>query len=169
MGEGNPLQTAEADPTTAQRMSGWHDTQRLRQYLLVTDQNGNAIELRADRYEFWIYRQIRKRLNSGEVHLEDSLAHRCFNDELVSLDQKADVLRQLDIPWLHHPIDGALDSLFAELRQLWRGFDRDLRQGKLKHLEYNSANRTLSWHKPKTNDEEALQTATALTRIDPYS
>ena len=131
---------------------------RLRQYLLVTDQNGNAIELRADRYEFWIYRQIRKRLNSGEVHLEDSLAHRCFNDELVSLDQKADVLRQLDIPWLHHPIDGALDSLFAELGQLWRGFDRDLRQGKLKHLEYNSANRTLSWHKPKTNNEEALQT-----------
>ena len=73
--------------------------------------------------------------------------------------KKADVLRQLDIPWLHHPIDGALDLSFAELGQLWRGFDRDLRQGKLKHLEYNSANRTLSWHKPKTNNEEALQTA----------
>jgi len=28
----------------------------------------------------------------------------------------------------------------------------------LKHLEYNSANKTLSWHKPKTNNQEAVQT-----------
>jgi hypothetical protein len=46
---------------------------RLRPYLLITGQNGNATELRADRYEFWIYRQIRKRLNSGEVYLETVL------------------------------------------------------------------------------------------------
>jgi hypothetical protein len=48
--------------------------------------------------------------------------------------------------------------LFRELHQLWRAFDRDLRHGRLKHLEYNSANKTLSWHKPKTNNEEAVQT-----------
>src|SRR5271166_3412900 len=64
---------------------------RLRPYLLITDQNGNATGLRADRYEFWIYRQIRKRLNSGELYLEDSLAHRCFSDELVSLDPSSTV------------------------------------------------------------------------------
>ena len=131
---------------------------RLRPYLLITDQNGNATELRADRYEFWIYRQIRKRLNSGEMYLSDSLAHRCLGDELVSVDEKADVLRQLDIPWLRRPIDEALESLFAELHQLWTAFDRDLRRGRLKHLEYNSANKTLSWHKPKTNNQEAVQT-----------
>jgi hypothetical protein len=131
---------------------------RLRPYLLVIDQNGNATELRADRYEFWIYRQIRKRLNSGEVYLEDSLAHRCFSDELVSVDERADILRQLDIPWLRRPITETLDSLFAELRQLWRAFDRDLRHGRLKHLEYDPANKTLSWRKPKTNNQEALQT-----------
>jgi TnpA family transposase len=132
--------------------------ERLRPYLLITGQNGNATELRADRYEFWIYRQIRKRLNSGEIYLSDSLAHRCFGDELVSVDEKTDVLRQLDIPWLRRPIDEALDSLFAELHQLWAAFDRDLRRGRLKHLEYNSANKTLFWHKPKTNNQEAVQT-----------
>src|SRR5258708_3416547 len=131
--------------------------ERLRPYLLITGQNGNATELRADRYEFWIYRQMRKRLNSSEAYLSDSLAHRCFGDELVSVDEKADVLRQLDIPWLRRPIDEALDSLFAELHQLWAAFDRDLRRGRLKHLEYNSANKTLSWHKPKTNNQEAVQ------------
>ena len=132
--------------------------ERLRPYLLITGQNGNATELHSDRYEFWIYRQIRKRLNSGEIYLSDSLAHRCFGDELVSVDEKTDVLRQLDIPWLRRPIDEALDSLFAELHQLWAAFDRDLRRGRLKHLEYNSANKTLSWHKPKTNNQEAVQT-----------
>jgi hypothetical protein len=40
----------------------------------------------ADRYEFWIYRQLRKRLKSGEIHLNDSLQHRRFTDELVSLE-----------------------------------------------------------------------------------
>jgi TnpA family transposase len=131
--------------------------ERLRPYLLITDQNGNATELRADRYEFWIYRQIRKRLNSGEVYLSDSLAHRCFGDELVSVDEKAAVLSRLDIPWLRRSIGETLDSLFAELHQLWAAFDRDLRRGRLKHLEYNSANKTLSWHKPKTNNQEAVQ------------
>ena len=30
----------------------------------------------ADRYEFWLYyRQIRKRLESGELYLDDSLQH----------------------------------------------------------------------------------------------
>src|SRR5260370_25179175 len=131
---------------------------RLRPHLLITDQNVNAAGLRVDRYEFWIYRQIRKRLNSGEVYLEDSLAHRCFSDELVSLDEKADVLRQLDIPWLRRPIDDVLDSLFAELHQLWGVFDRDLRHGRLKHPEYNSAHKTLSWHKAKIDTQEAVQT-----------
>jgi hypothetical protein len=64
----------------------------------------------------------------------------------------------LDIPWLRRPIDDVLDLLFAQLHQLWRVFDRDLRHGRLKHLEYDSANKTISWHKPKTNSQEAVQT-----------
>ena len=66
-------------------------------------------------------------------------------------------IRQLNISWLHQPINGALDTLFAELHQLWQIFDRELRHGRLKHLEHNSASKTLSWRKPKTNNEEELQ------------
>src|SRR6188472_2079606 len=56
-------------------------------------------------YEFWIYRQLRKRLAAGELHLDDSLQHRCFSDELVTLDRTAEALRELDIPWLRQPLD----------------------------------------------------------------
>jgi hypothetical protein len=62
-----------------------------------------ATGLHADRYEFWLYRQVRKRFKSGELYLDDSLQHRHFSDELVSLDEKAAVLAQIDIPFLRQP------------------------------------------------------------------
>ena len=101
---------------------------RLRQYLLSFDADGQPSGLHADRYEFWLYRQIRKRLKSGELYLDDSLQHRCFSDELVSLDAKADVLSQMDIPWLRRPIETQLNALATELRAQWLAFDRELRQ-----------------------------------------
>ena len=59
---------------------------RLRPYLLTFDDEGKPTGLHADRYEFWLYRQVRKRFQSGELYLDDSLQHRHFSDELVSLD-----------------------------------------------------------------------------------
>lgn len=130
---------------------------RLRPHLLVLDKEGKAMAIRGDRYEFWIYRQIRKRLEIGEFYLNDSIAHRRFSDELVAMDQKAEVLGQMDIPWLYQPVEATLDALCAELDQLWKTFDRELRQGKLKHLEYDPVRKYLTWRKPKANKDETLQ------------
>jgi len=131
--------------------------ERLRPHLLDADADGNPTGLRGDRYEFWIYRQLRKRLAAGELHLDDSLQHRRFSDELVTLDRTAEALRELDIPWLRQPLDATLDALCAELHRLWLTFDRDLRLGKLRHLEYDAERKTLSWRKPRIDQEEALQ------------
>jgi TnpA family transposase len=124
---------------------------RLRPYLLIFDGEGQPTGLHAERYEFWLYRQIRKRLKSGEIYLDDSLQHRCFTDELVSLDEKADVLRQMDIPWLRQPIEAQLDVLTTELRAQWLAFNRELRQGKLKHLDYDRDTQALTWRKLKAD------------------
>ncbi len=78
---------------------------RLRPYLLTFDADGKPTGIHADRYEFWLYRQLRKRLKSGEIYLDDSLQHRCFTDELVSLDEKADVLCQNE-----HPLAASADQ-----------------------------------------------------------
>jgi hypothetical protein len=83
---------------------------RLRPYLLAVDAEGKATGLQADRYEFWLYRQVRKHLKSGELYLDDSLQHRCFSDELVSMDEKAEALAQMDIPWLRQSIEAQLDA-----------------------------------------------------------
>jgi hypothetical protein len=45
----------------------------------------------AGRYEFWLYRQIRKRFQSGEFHLNDSLRHRHLSDELIPEGEQATV------------------------------------------------------------------------------
>ena len=113
--------------------------------------------MHADRYEFWIYRQLRKRLKSGEIYLNDSLQHRRFTDELVSLEEKADVLAQLDIPWLRQPIDRQLKALSAELREQWLALERELRQGKLKHFDYDSKTGALTWRRPKADNDAAHQ------------
>ncbi|MCP4300154.1 MAG: Tn3 family transposase [Gammaproteobacteria bacterium] len=132
---------------------------RLRPHLLTFDTEGKPTGLHADRYEFWLYRQVRKRLKSGELYLDDSLQHRCFNDELVFLDEQADVLAQMDIPWLRHPIEAQLAALSAELRAQWLAFNRELRQGKLKHLDYNAETKTLTWRKPKADKHAAREEA----------
>lgn len=133
--------------------------ERLHSHLLVLDEKGNAVGMRSDRYEFWIYRQIRKRLETNELYLNDSIVNRRFNDELVSMEQKADVLDKLDIPLLKQPLPKLLDTLCAELDQQWKLFDRELRRGKLDHLDYDPIRKQLTWRSLKTNKDEALQLA----------
>lgn len=91
---------------------------RLREYLLEFDSKGNAVGLKGDRFEFWIYRQLRKRLEAGQLYLDDSISHRRFSDELVAPDQQAAALAALNIPWLQQPIDVLLDGLFKELHDV---------------------------------------------------
>lgn len=130
---------------------------RLRTYLLDFDKNGNPTSLRGDRYEFWVYRQLRKCLDIGDIFVDDSVQHRHFADELVALDRKAAVLKELDIPWLRQPVGATLDTLFTELDTQWRSFDRELRQGKLKHLDFDPVKKALTWHRPKTEQDEVMQ------------
>lgn len=132
---------------------------RLRPYLLTFDADGKPTGIYADRYEFWLYRQIRKRLKSGEIYLDDSFQHRCFTDELVSLDEKTEVLSQLDIPWLRQPLSTQLGALTTELREQWLAFNRELRQGKLKHLDYDSETKTLIWRRPKADKDARREDA----------
>jgi hypothetical protein len=142
---------AECPPSTLPK--------RLRPYLLVFDADGKPTGLHADRYEFWLYRQIRKRFKSGELYLDDSLQHRHFSDELVSMDEKADMLAQMDIPFLRQSIEAQPDALTAELRAQWLAFNRELKQGKLTHMEYNKDTKALTWRKPKAENRKAREQA----------
>ena len=149
--------TAAPVATATRRMSGGHAAETLAAYLLTFDADGEPTGLHADRYEFWLYRQVRKRFQSGELYLDDSLQHRHFSHELVSLAEKAEALAQMDIPFLRQPVDAQLDALTTELRAQWLAFNRELKQGKLTHLEYDKATQKLTWRKPKGENQKARE------------
>ncbi len=59
---------------------------RLWSYLTMSETEESASpKIQAKRYEFWIYRQLRKRFKAGEIYLDDSVQYRALEDELVSL------------------------------------------------------------------------------------
>jgi TnpA family transposase len=114
----------------------------------------HAIQLQMGRYEFWLYRQINRRLKSGTLYLEDSFNHRCFAHELVPITEKERVLQQLDLPCLHIPIQQQLHILFQDLQQWWHTFDTKLKQEKLPHLQYDKTTKSILWKKPHIDDED---------------
>lgn len=130
---------------------------RLRDFLQTFDQDGKPLGLHGERYEFMVYRQLRKRLDAGDIYLNDSVQHRRFSDDLVSMEAKSDALKALDVPWLRKPVDETLDALFVELDAQWRAFDSELRAGKLKHLDFDADKKTLIWHRPKADKDKQLQ------------
>lgn len=76
---------------------------RLHPYLLESVEEGETVRLNAGRYEFWLYRQIRKRFLSGEIYLNDSLRHRHLSDELVAEGEQSAILSEMKIPFLQKP------------------------------------------------------------------
>ncbi len=120
---------------------------RLHPYLLESGEEGDTARLNAGRYEFWLYRQIRKRFLSGEIYLNDSLRHRHLSDELVAEGEQSAVLAEMKISFLQKSIKTQLKALSGELHRQWKAFNRELKQGKLKHLEYDTETRKLNWHK----------------------
>ena len=129
---------------------------RLKTFLINTNSKGKQ-RLDADRYEFWIYRQLKKRMKSGNLHLEDSIHHRSLQQELQEAFDKGALTAPLDIPALRQPIQQLLDLRFSELHTQWISFNDAFTQGKLKHLYYDEKTKTLHFKKTTGNQDEALQ------------
>jgi TnpA family transposase len=128
---------------------------RLRPYLLCFDPAGEPTGVNADRYEFWVYRQLRRRLHTGEIHLDDSHQHRHLSAELVTPERQAEAFEQLDIPWTREPLAQRLAALAAELHEQWVAFDRELRAGALTHLDYDAGTCTLTCRRPHAEEDDA--------------
>ncbi|KTD12286.1 transposase Tn3 [Legionella hackeliae] len=129
---------------------------RFRAYLIDTNSKGKQ-RLNADRYEFWIYRQLKKRVKSGGLHLEDSIHYRSLQQELQEAFDKGALTAPLRVPALKQPIQQLLDLRFAELHQQWTNFNDAFTQGKLKHLNYDEKTKTLHFKKTNDQQDEMLQ------------
>ena len=130
---------------------------QLRHHLYELNEAGTPVRLRGDRYEFWIYRQLAKRLATGELAVDDSLRHRRFGDELVSPEKTAAILQTLTIPWVTNPAGARIDELCAALDQQWKGFDQDLRDGRLPHIDFDPERKSITWRRSKAEQADGIQ------------
>lgn len=128
-------------------------SKRFRPYLMTGEKDGK-MTMNANRYEILVYRQILTQMETGAIHIEDSIRHRTFAHELVPADRCKDVIENLNIPWFKMPCDAQIDSLFKELDTLWRQFNDTLKQGTLKHLKYDSQKKEILWIKSKSTTIE---------------
>jgi TnpA family transposase len=130
---------------------------QLHRHLYVLNEAGDPIRLRGDRYEFWIYRQLSRRLATGELAVDDSLRHRRFGDELVSPEKTAAILQTLTIPWVTNPAGARINELCAALDRQWEGFDQDLRSGRLTHIDFDPERKSITWRRPKAEQGDEIQ------------
>ncbi len=129
---------------------------RLQEYLFNKNAKGEQ-KFHGDRYEFWIYRQLKKRLKAGELYLADSVHNRSLQQELNTANEKGALTKPLDIPALKQPIKTLLDERLTELHTEWMRFNNDFIQGKLKHLLYDEKTQTLHLKKSGTTSDEEIQ------------
>jgi hypothetical protein len=130
---------------------------QLRRHLYELNEAGTPVRLRGDRYEFWVYRQLSRRLATGELAVDDSLRHRRFGDELVPPEKTAAILQTLTIPWVTNPAGARIDELCAALDRQWEGFDQDLRDGRLTHIDFDPERKSLTWRRPKAEPGDGIQ------------
>ena len=85
-----------------------------------------------DRYEFLIYRQLRERLEAGDLYCPDSTRYRSFEDDLVDdeiYDQRHTLLPQLGLANAGTPIRERLEALRAALNDRLERVNQSIRDG----------------------------------------
>jgi hypothetical protein len=126
----------------------------LQPYLLLSDKNNNKI-LHVERYEYWLYRQCREKILNGELCLDDSNEHRSFDSELITPEKEQEIFLTSNIANFNQPLSEIIDKLIDELENLWITFNRKLRKGEFKHLEYDKfLNQLIVRKVPEIEDED---------------
>ena len=120
----------------------------------VLFENGS---LNIARFEFWFYARLKKLIDDGEVYFKDSLRHRCFDDELVPMQETNDILKEQNLDILNKPISLHLKERCQELDALWERFNDELKSGRLKNLKFDHAKQELIWHRLQAEDDEELK------------
>ena len=150
LGQGRVRQTAALIATTARR-----NVQRprcrnaSRPYLLTFDADGKPTDLHADRYEFWLYRQVRKRFQSGELYSTTACSTGIFPTSWFRWMRRPPCWRRSTSHSCGSPVDAQLDALGDRAARKWLAFNRELKQGKLTHLEYDKDTQKLTGASPR--------------------
>jgi TnpA family transposase len=116
-------------------------------------------QLDVDRYEFLVYRLLRKALEAGNVYVRDSNEFRSFEDDLIRPERwknKAAVLEEIGSPVLLAPIEQTLATFHAELEEKFERVNRRIENGDNKHIKITGSGDKRRWTLIYPSEEEPI-------------
>ena len=123
-------------------------TKGIQRYMYTDAGKAKARQLDVDRYEFLVYRLLRKALEAGNVFVRDSNEFRSFEDDLIRPERWKDkdaVLREIGAPVLLAPIEETLAAFHTELENKFERVNQRIENGDNKHIKITGTGDQRRW------------------------
>ncbi len=131
----------------------------VQRYMYIEAEKRKDRQLDVDRYEFLVYRLLRKALEAGNVYVRDSNEFRSFEDDLIRPERwknKAAVLDEIGSPVLLASIEETLTTFHAELEEKFERVNRRLENGDNKHVKITGTGDKRRWSLIYPSEEEPI-------------
>jgi hypothetical protein len=133
--------------------------QSAKPYLYEKDADGHR-RIHPDKYEFLVYRMLRKRLEAGDIYVSDSLRFRSFDEDLIPRPKwqqhKERILRDADVPALAQPMAQMLQELETELEARYETVNRRILSGENTQIKLKQKNGETLWTLPYPSGEDTV-------------
>ena len=119
---------------------------------------GKQKHLEVDRYEFLVYRQLRKALESCDIFVQDSNEFRSFDDDLINAERwnknKDAILFEIGTLILLAPIQETLNDLRNELETKYKSVNQRIDNGNNKYIKIMGTGDKRRWSLVYPAEEE---------------
>jgi TnpA family transposase len=118
--------------------------------------------LNADKYEFLVYLLLKKGLDAGDIFVRDSCNYKSLEADLVDeklWKQKDALIKNLNLPYLHEPIETILARKEAELEALFKRVNDRIKKGENPDIKITGKGENLRWHLVYHNEQEPVDHA----------
>jgi hypothetical protein len=139
--------------------------ERLKKYLYETKEipwygkTKKRRVLNVDKYEFLIYKLIKKGVDAGDIFIRDSRNFKSFEDDVISdalWQQKDTLIKNLDLPFLHEPIEKTLDNLERELEATIQRVNDRIDNGQNADIKVTGNGEHRRWRLPYRSEAEPI-------------
>ena len=130
----------------------------VKRYLYQPDSDGQKT-LSVDRYEFFIYRLLRNRLEAGDVFCRESIRFRSFEDDLIDdaqWQQKDKLMADVGLTTVSQPICDHLAALEQRLEARITEVNQRIASGENDQVQIKNRGGHNRWTLPYTRDTDSL-------------
>lgn len=122
---------------------------RIESYLYETvETEAESRLLQVDRYEFWVYWQLRNALESGDLYCQDSVRFRSLKDDLIDDRQwqnKESLIHEAGLSLLEQPLEEHLAALEQQLERRITEVNQRITEGENAYLHIRQQGNKQRW------------------------